>query len=114
MIKNVTKKTVLAKKKRYAKNDLAKASGLMFTRKKRAFGLVFFFKRPSSMELHTWFVFYPIDVLFLDEKCKVMEMKENFKPFTFYKVKNKAQYFIEVPKGTIKKTKTKIGDKISF
>ncbi len=114
MIENTSKKTVLAKNKRYCKNDLQKASGLMFTRKKKDFGLVFFFKKPIVMSLQMWFVFYPIDVIFLDDKCTVIEIKENFQPFRFYTSKSKAAYFIEVPKGTIKTTKTNVGDKISF
>ena len=59
-------------------------------------------------------VFYPIDVLFLDKDRKVVELKENFRPFAFYTPKNNAQYIIELPKNTVKKSKTKLGDKISF
>jgi len=60
------------------------------------------------------FVFYPIDVLFLDKNKIVVEIKENFMPFAFYTPKNKAQYVTELPKGTIKKSKTEIGDKIEL
>ena len=61
-----------------------------------------------------FFVFYPIDVLFLDKNKIVAEMKENFRPFAFYNPKNKAMYIIELPKGAIKKSKTEIGDEIKF
>ena len=61
-----------------------------------------------------FFVFYPIDVLFLDKNKIVADKKENFKPFAFYKSKKKAMYAIELPNETIKKTKTEIGDKIEF
>ena len=61
-----------------------------------------------------FFVFYPIDVLFLNKNKIVVEMKENFKPFTFYTPKNKALYIIELPRGSIKNSKTKIKDKIEF
>jgi len=61
-----------------------------------------------------FFVFYPIDVLFLDKNKIVVEMKENFAPFSFYNPKNKSKYIIELPKNTIKETKTKLGDKIEF
>jgi uncharacterized membrane protein (UPF0127 family) len=43
-----------------------------------------------------------------------VEIKENFKPFVFYTPKNKAMYVIELLKGTIKSSKTKIGDRIEF
>ena len=38
-----------------------------------------------------FFVFFPIDVLFLDKNKKVVELKENFKPFSIYFPKNKAK-----------------------
>ena len=60
------------------------------------------------------FVFCPIDVLFLDKNKKVVEIKENFMPFTFYTPKNKAKYVIELPSDLIRKTRTEVGDKISF
>ena len=60
------------------------------------------------------FVFYSIDVLFLDKDKGVVELKEDFRPFRFYTPKNKAKYVIELPDGIIKKTGTKLGDKISF
>jgi hypothetical protein len=61
-----------------------------------------------------FFVFYPIEVSFLNKNKIVVEIKENFMPFSCYSPKNKAQYIIELPKGTIKKSKTAIGDNIEF
>lgn len=60
------------------------------------------------------FVFFPIDILFLDKNKKVIEMKKNFRPFSFYTPEKKARYILELPEGTIKKTRTEIGDKIRF
>ena len=61
-----------------------------------------------------FFVFFPIDVLFLDEDKKVVEIKKKFEPFTLYNPKNKAKYVIELPQGAVKNTNTKIGDKVSL
>ena len=61
-----------------------------------------------------FFVFYPIDVLFLDKNKIVVEIKENFKPFTFYNPKKKSKYILELQKNTIKKTETTLGNKIDF
>lgn len=61
-----------------------------------------------------FFVFHPIDVLFLNKNKIVVEIKENFKPFSFYTPKNKAMYVIELGKDAIKSSKTEIGDKIEF
>lgn len=76
--------------------------------------LIFIFKKEKIIPLHMLFVFYPIDILFLNKNKIVAEIKENFKPFSFYTPKNKAQYVIELPQGTIKKTKTALGDRINF
>jgi uncharacterized membrane protein (UPF0127 family) len=61
-----------------------------------------------------FFVFFPIDLIFLDGEMKVIEIKENFFPFTLYYSKNKASYVIELPAGTIKSTMTEPGDRLEF
>jgi uncharacterized membrane protein (UPF0127 family) len=114
MIKNITKKTILVNNSKIIKSDLRKAIGLMFSRKLKDNALVFVFNYESLIPLHMFFVFYPIDVLFLDKNRKVVDIKENFKPFTLYTNKKQAKYVIELPKGTINKTRTSIGDKIQF
>ncbi len=59
-----------------------------------------------------WFVFFPIDVLFLDEHNKVVEIKRNFKPFTFYTSAKEVTSLIEVPYGKIKHTS--VGDVVEI
>lgn len=76
--------------------------------------LVFDFKKEKIVMLHMLFVFFPIDVLFLDKNKTVVEVKENLRPFGFYRPKNKSKFIIELPKGKIKATKTEINDKIDF
>ena len=72
---------------------LGKARGLMFSRKK---DLMFVFDKEKKISLHMFFVFFPIDVLFLDTDKKIVEIKKNFKPFSYYRPKNKARYVIEL------------------
>jgi len=110
-IKNTTKKILLAKNAKVCKNIFSKSLGLMFSKPR---SLIFIFKKEKIIPLHMFFVFYPIDVLFLNKNKIVIEIKENFMPFTFHIPKKKAKYVIEIPKGTIKKSKTKIKDKIEF
>ena len=110
-IKNKTKKTVIAKNAKACKNIISQTIGLMFSEAKP---LVFILKKEKIIPLHMFFVFYPIDVLFLNKKNIVVEIKENFRPFTFYTPKNRSMYIIELPKNTAKKSKTGIGDKVEF
>jgi uncharacterized protein len=114
MITNKTRNKVICKNKKMLLSLLAKATGLMFSKPIKDTGYVFVFDTPRNIDLHMFFVFFPIDVLFLDSKKKVVEMKENFRPFTLYSSGTTASYFIELPCGKIEETKTKIGDFIQF
>ncbi|MEK6984041.1 MAG: DUF192 domain-containing protein [Nanoarchaeota archaeon] len=112
-IKNATKNEIVSKSPVFIDDIFSKFVGLMFSKRQHK-GLIFRFRKEKVIALHMLFVFYPIDVLFLDENLIVVDKKENFKPFAFYTSRRKAMYAIELPNGTIKKTRTEIGDKIKF
>ena len=111
-IKNTTKKPIIAKNAELCRNIFTKSIGLMFSIKPKP--LIFVFKKEKIIPLHMLFVFYPIDVLFLNKNKVVAEIKENFKPFSFYTPKNKAQYVIEITTVTSKRIKADVGDRIEF
>ncbi len=113
LIKNITKKRVIAAKYKICDDSFSKFIGLMLSKQHKK-TLIFKFKKEQIISLHMLFVFYPIDVLFLDKSKIVVDKKENFKPFTFYSSKKKATYAVELPEKTISRTKTKMGDKIEF
>jgi uncharacterized membrane protein (UPF0127 family) len=113
IVKNSTKKTAISGNAGILDDVFSQAMGLMFSRSKNN-ALIFKFAEERMISLHMIFVFYPIDVLFLGKNKTVVDKKENFRPFAFYKSKKKAMYAVELPKGTIKKTRTEKGDKISF
>ena len=111
-IKNKSKNSVLSTESIECSTIWSKFLGLMFLKIPKV--LIFKFSKEHKISLHMLFVFFPIDVLFLDKNKKTVDIKENFRPFTFYTSKEKALYAIELQKGTIKKSKTEIGDEISF
>ncbi|MBI1935814.1 DUF192 domain-containing protein [Candidatus Woesearchaeota archaeon] len=113
LLKNITKNKVLHKDARILGNILLKSVGLMFSVKQDK-ALIFKFKDEKIISLHMLFVFYPIDVIFLDKNRIVVDKKDDFRPFTFYASKKKAMYAVELSNGAIKKTKIEIGDKIGF
>ena len=84
----------------------------MFSTKPRS--LIFNYNREIKESLHMFFVFFPIDVIFLNKNKEVVELKQNFRPFSIYFPKNKAKYIIELPNNTIKQTNTEINDLIDF
>ncbi len=112
-ITNLSNKKIMSEDFVVCSDIFTMAKGLMFSRKQER-ALVFKFKKERKISLHMLFVFYPIDVLFLNKEKTVVGMKENFMPFTFYKSKKEAMFAVELNEGDIKKTKTMIGDKIRF
>lgn len=112
-IKNATKNAVISADFKLCDGIFSKFMGLMFS-KKQDNALIFKFNKEHKISLHMFFVFYPIDVLFLDKDKIVVDKKESFMPFTFCKSGKKAMYAIELPVGSIIKTGTRIGDKIKF
>jgi len=50
----------------------------------------------------------------MDKNKRVVQLRENFRPFRMIIAKKPAKYMIELANGTIKKSKTLVNDKISF
>lgn len=88
--------------------------GLRFHSKIEDVAYLFYFKFKQYVLLDMFFVFFSIDVVFLDDEFKILEIKENFKPFTFYGTKCKVNYVIELPLGYVKKYGLKIGEKVEI
>lgn len=96
------------------KSHLKQSSGLMWRWPKKPFAYIFPFKRKRRVGITMWFVFYPIDIILLDENNEIIEVVEHLKPFTNYFSKNKIKCFIELPSGSIKKYRLKSGSNISW
>jgi uncharacterized membrane protein (UPF0127 family) len=86
----------------------------MFTTPLRNKGLVFHFGKLQSISLHMFFVFYPIDVLWLNKEKQVVQIKKRFKPFTFVARSEPSCYVLELPAGIVDTSQTEIGDTIDF
>lgn len=112
-IKNATTGKVIAASSRLADSALSRTLGLMFSKPQQA-ALVLKFPEDERISLHMAFVFYPIDVIFVNSRKEIVDVKEDFRPFETYTSKRKAEYAIELPAGTVKQTKTKEGHRIEF
>lgn len=86
----------------------------MFTKKKSDFAYIFDFPKPRKLAVTMFFVFYPIDIIFLDSKNIIIETVLGLKPFRNYVAKNKIKTFIEFPKGFINTYGLKKGQKINW
>ena len=106
---------LLLKKVRHAKTPWQRVRGLMFEdAKKFDYALVFEFPRESKLgaSLHMIFVFFPIDVLFLDKNKKVVDKVPLFPFNPNYTPKKPAKFVVELPHG--KAAKVKEGDRIDW
>ena len=78
-------------------SHFGKAIGLMFSRREKAEILLFEFKNPVKMRIHSFFVFYKFIALWLDNKNKVIDWKI-VKPF-LPSVSSKKPFYklVEIP-----------------
>jgi len=109
MIKVGTK--IISKEEVVCNNLCSQARGLMFRKKKH--NLIMTFPKERKVSLHMFFVFYPIDVLLLNENKKIVEIKKSFKPFRQWRSKIKGNYIVELGKEE-SKGKVKVGDQLEF
>ena len=107
MITNKTKNLTISKKEITCKNFLSQSVGLMFRGKQN---LLMIFSKEKKISLHNFFVFYSLDILVLDKEKKIVEIKKDFKPFTFWKSKKEGKYVVELGFPS----EYKIGDQLGF
>lgn len=109
------KNKILAKVK-VAKTAFALMKGLMFSAPLQdGEGLLLIREKEGIFQssIHMLFVFYSIDMLWLDKRKRIVDKRENVKPFTlFVKPRKKAMYILELPQGASKVVN--IGDVLEF
>ena len=93
MIINKTKNKEISKREKICQNIFTQSIGLMFRKKQN---LVMIFNNEKKVSLHMFFVFFPIDVLIVDENKRIVEIKKGLKPFTFWNSKRKGKYVVEL------------------
>src|SRR3989338_1743661 len=78
-------------------SELEKVIGLMFTSVSQAKPLLFKFKKPTNLAIHSYFVFFPFTAIWLDSKNKVQEI-QIIQPFTL-RIRPKKPFFnlLELP-----------------
>ncbi|MBW3019649.1 DUF192 domain-containing protein [Candidatus Woesearchaeota archaeon] len=110
-IQNATKGTVLAETFAEARTWKEQFMGLMF---KPVSPLVFVFDKEQKVDLHSWFCKGAIDLVFLNDEWEVVELFRELSPWRMYRSKNKALFLLELPAGTVFKSRTEIGDVIQL
>ncbi len=110
-IKNQSKNNLICKAKE-ARGIIGRAQGLMLKRKlDPESGLLM--KFPYRNVVHSLFMRFGIDLIFLDSQKKVVEL-QTLKPWKFYKPKKTCRWLIEVNQGVIEEKNVEIDDEIEF
>lgn len=106
---NRSRGTVLAEQCELARSFLARGRGLM-GRNSLADGAGMLIEPCSSV--HTFFMRFPIDVVFLDRKRVVVGLQPAMPPNRPYAGAWRAHATLELPAGVIAATGTQVGDQL--
>jgi uncharacterized membrane protein (UPF0127 family) len=66
------------------------------------------------MSIHTFFMKFPIDVVFLNKRNQVVAIKKNMVPNRLTRLYLRSLSVLELPAGTIEATATRVGDEIEI
>lgn len=100
---NLSNGEIIAKDVKIANTFWKRFKGLMFT-KDLPKGCALLIEPCQSV--HTFFMSYDLDILFIDKEGKVVAVEEQMKPGKIGKLVRKAKGVIELPAGTIQASKT--------
>ncbi len=95
----------------FFRNGWTQGWGLMFRKPRDGVAYVFDFGREVNVGFHMLFVFWTIDVYFLDERKRVVDAKCSFRPFAAYRPRARFSYAIETKAGLLSLKK---GDLVRF
>ncbi len=116
MLFNRTSGKMIIRKVRLASTSWGKLKGLMFENGNNFdYALVFVLERESvaMATIHMMFVFFPIDVVYLNRERKVVDIVSGLRPFTpSCSPKNPSKFFVELPAG--KSKGVSIGDVLEW
>lgn len=106
---NETKHTEVAAEAHWATRPWERMRGLLGRRSlPEGAGLIF-----HTGSVHTWFMRFAIDVVFLDRDGIVLKAGKTLPPFRFTAAR-RARTCVELPAGTIARTATAPGDRLTF
>jgi len=111
IVKNVTRKRILVSRGKVANNVWTRFKGLMGSPPlEKGEALLI---SPSN-SVHTHFMRYPLDILYINSNYQVIAMNEKMKPWRMGKIYRQSRYVLELPAGVIEETQTKIGDQLEI
>lgn len=64
--------------------------------------------------IHTFFMSFPIDVIYVSGDYEIVAMDESMRPGSMGKHQRRAKFVLELPVGTIERTNTRVGHYLSI
>jgi uncharacterized membrane protein (UPF0127 family) len=68
----------------------------------------------GEKSIHTFFMGFPIDVLYVDQTGKVIRADAEVVPYRIGPLVIRSAYVLELPSGAIASTGTQVGDQLKF
>ncbi len=109
IVENATKGSLLVSHGKVANTFFTRFKGLMGVASlQKGDGLLII---PGN-SIHTHFMRFPIDVLYLDKTWRVVAIDENMKPWRIGRIHRNAHSVLELPAGMVAATDTQVGDQL--
>ena len=108
---NQTRGTILAEEVIFANTSVKRLKGLLGN-KSFLDGQALIIKPCNCV--HTLFMRFAIDVLFVDKNNKVISSLNKLEPFRFSRIYWKSQVVVELPQGKLNSSLTQNGDSLQF
>lgn len=102
---------VIAQRVRIARSMFAKMKGLLG---RKALGEHEGLLIVGAQQIHTWFMRFAIDLVFLDKTKKVIAVHHAVKPFRITRWYHRARYVLELPAHRAQTTDIQLGDTIEW
>lgn len=111
MILNRRNKISLAKEVNYADRVWTRMLGLMGKKELEEHSALYI---SPCQQIHTFFMRFPIDCIFIDKEYRVVDLLEHVEPWRISKKVPTAFGVIELPSGVIRESDTRMSDLIEI
>jgi hypothetical protein len=101
----------LAEEVTLANTFFKRLRGLMFRRRLGEAEAIWL--RPCN-GVHTFWMLFAIDVIFLDQQLRIVKLVENMRPFRVTSPRLAARSVVELPARTISRASLKVGDQLEI
>ena len=108
--------SIVAAEVEYADTMLKQIVGLMFRKSvPKSYAMVFTMRRDNREGIHMLFMRFHIDIAFLDKDKRIIDIRQNLKPWTGLAFSHKPfRYAIELPAGAAARASLKLGERLNW